>query len=140
MKTLATILVSTLGALAMFDATRADDDIGCNEYGKSGFIYIIREDQGEYYKIGGASDLGQRLSNLQTGNPRRLNFERVYVAGDCKHAENLAANRVENYSANLGGGTEWFHVEANNLGDFLQSVHDAILDQHNDFQAYQYWP
>ena len=84
MKTLAIILVSTLGVLAMFDAVQADNDIGCNEYGKSGYVYIIQEGNGDYYKIGGTSDLIKRLSDLQTGNPRKLDWVRVYTASDCK--------------------------------------------------------
>lgn len=135
MKTLAVILVCVL---VMFDAVQAE---GCNRRGTSGFVYILQEGNGDYYKIGGSTDPNTRLSKLQTGNPRQLEYVRLYASADCLQAENLAHNLVTaTYSANLGGGTEWFHVEGNNRNDFLQRIHNAVLNNQNNFQAYQFWP
>ena len=135
MKTLALIFVCVL---MMFDAVQAQ---GCNEYGTTGYVYILKERNEDYYKIGSTTDPNTRVSNLQTGNPRKLEYVRIYVADDCLQAENLAYNSVTpTYSANLGGGTEWFHVVDNNRNDFLQRIHDAVLDPQNDFHALQLWP
>jgi hypothetical protein len=136
MKTLAVIL---LCVLVMFDAVQAE---GCNAYGTSGYVYVLRETNGDYYKIGSTIDPNKRLSKLQTGNPRPLEYVRAYTAADCLQAENLAYNSVTpTYSANLGGGNEWFHVVGvNNRNDFLQRIHGAILNNQNNFQANQFWP
>ena len=136
MKTLAVIFVCVL---MMFDAVQAE---GCNKYGVSGYVYILKEEYGNYYKIGSTTDYAKRVSKLQAGNPWKLEDVRLYVAADCLQAENLAYNSVTpTYSANLGGGTEWFHVVGEDpLNDFLQRIHNAVLHPHNDFQANQFWP
>lgn len=36
------------------------------------FVYLIRESGSNFYKIGRTNNLSQRLSTLQTGNPRQL--------------------------------------------------------------------
>ena len=136
MKTLAIIFVCVL---MIFDAVQAE---GCNQYGVSGYVYIVKERNEDYYKIGASTDPATRVSNLQTGNPRRLDYVRLYRATDCLQAENVAKNSVTpTYNANLGGGTEWFHVVGEDpLNDFLQRIHNAVLHPHNDFQANQFWP
>ena len=136
MKILAVIFVCVL---MMFDAVQAE---GCNQYGVSGYVYILKEENGDYYKIGSTTDYGKRVSDLQTGNPRKLEDVRIYEAADCLQAENLAYNSVTPmYSANLGGGKEWFHVVGEGpLNNFLQSIHNAVLNQRNNFQANQVWP
>ena len=136
MKTLAVILVCVL---VMFDAVQAE---GCTTYGTFGYVYILKEKNGYYYKIGGTTNPGERISRLQTGNPRKLEYVRGYAADDCLQAEKLAHKSVTpTYNAKLGGGTEWFHVVGNNNhNDFLQRIHHAVLDKKNNFNAYQFWP
>ena len=136
MKILAVIFVCVL---MMFDAVQA---VGCNQYGTTGYVYILKERNEDYYKIGSSTDPDTRVSKLQTGNPRKLEYIRIYKATDCKQAEDLAKNSVKpTYNANLGGGKEWFDVAGNNnRNDFLQRIHDAVLDEDNNFQAYQFWP
>ena len=133
MKTLTVILVCVL---MMFDAVQAE---GCNQNGVTGNVYILKERNEDYFKIGATTDLIKRLSNLQTGNPRELEYVRIYLTDDCLRAEQLAKGSVTpTYRTNLGGGTEWFHVGADNRDNFLQHINNAVL--HNNFQAYQFWP
>jgi hypothetical protein len=39
---------------------------------KTNFVYLIRELGSDFYKIGRTNNIQQRLSTLQTGNPRQL--------------------------------------------------------------------
>ena len=53
----------------------------------------------------------ERLTNLQTGNPRKLTVIKSYLVTDCKSGENVAHAAVqEKYPCPFGGGTEWFMV------------------------------
>ncbi len=35
-----------------------------------GYVYVIRHDKSDYYKVGCANNWSQRLKTLQTGNPQ----------------------------------------------------------------------
>ena len=79
----------------------------------NGYIYCIVEcENGQptgYYKIGTASNPNKRISDLQTGNVRQLCYwgepKFVHHRLDVESAVHSALSR---YTANLGGGTEWF--------------------------------
>ena len=132
MKILAIIFVCIL---TMFDAVQAQ---GCTQYETDGYVYIVKEENGDYYKIGASTDVATRVYNLQTGNPRKLEYVRLYRVTDCLQAENVAYNSVTRYCANLGGGTEWFHVVGNNnRDDFLERIHTEVLKQYY-FHAWYY--
>ena len=49
---------------------------------KTNYVYLVKEYNSEFYKIGRTNNLTQRLSTLQTGNPRRLILVDVIDCGD----------------------------------------------------------
>ena len=88
-------------------------------YGGGGscqYVYSIREEplrsdaKNVYWKVGRTSDPEKRLSNLQTGNPRKLQINAVEVT-NMVTAEAALFRALEKYQYDLGGGTEWFKVD-----------------------------
>ena len=126
MKKLVIFLTFTIGALMMLDSAQA-----C-KYKEAGYVYIIQEGLPTLhnkilYKVGGTKkeEFQERLTNLQTGNPRKLTVMKSYLVTDCKSGENVAHAAVqEKYPCPFGGGTEWFMVpnDAAHEQDFYVSI------------------
>ena len=82
-----------------------------------GYVYVIQESiDGEatgYYKVGMTGEPYKRLSDLRTGNVRRLGFTRTDEVTDMRSAEGAAQKALtkERYSVDLGGGKEWFFAD-----------------------------
>lgn len=93
-----------------------------------GYVYVLREGNGTLYKIGRALDVNERVRNLQTGNPRKLNIkQKPYEVSDYTAAENAAHKAVEDdYKANLGGGTEWYEVKDEERETFFGKIEEAV--------------
>ena len=81
-----------------------------------GYVYLIEEDNpgagALYFKIGKTVDPNKRISDLQTGNPRKLNM-RYWPVRDHTDCENKLKTALRNYRSRLGGGTEWYTASAN---------------------------
>lgn len=73
-------------------------------------VYLMREQNMTYYKVGRAKDPQKRLSDLQTGNPRKLILV-CYVEVQDGKKEKEVQEKLKEYQANLGGGTEWFNLD-----------------------------
>ena len=82
-----------------------------------GYVYLIEEDNlgagATNFKIGKTVDPNKRISDLQTGNPRRLNM-RYWSVKDHTDCENRLKYALRNYRSTLGGGTEWYTASVNN--------------------------
>lgn len=96
-----------------------------------GYVYLIAEcESGRgtgYFKVGTTTDPDKRLSDLQTGNVRQLQFW-----GDPKRVsyrltvEKAAHKALSKYAINLGGGKEWFKaVTPNEQHDFYRRFCNA---------------
>ena len=82
-----------------------------------GYVYLIREenladDEPTNFKIGRSSDPQTRLSNLQTGNPRKLLLVKRWRVPNPVACEGILKVRLSGYKSPLGGGTEWFTVRS----------------------------
>lgn len=71
------------------------------------FVYLIND--GEYIKIGVASDVATRLSDLQVGNPKKLTVEAVIPAKDKQSAKKIEQKLHFAYSRFRKCG-EWFAI------------------------------
>ena len=98
---------------------------------RQGYIYVICESENGratgFYKVGRTGDPNKRLSDLQTGNVRPLDFTRTVKVTDVYHAEAAAHNTLATYSVTTyGGGTEWFRANAQQERSFYRSFDQAV--------------
>ena len=108
-------------------------DDGGGAYAAKGYVYLMQEESTDsagpiYFKVGMTGNLKSRLSNLQTGNARKLQMccETVKV-NNMSLAEGDLKQTMWKYKCVLGGGTEWFTVQLSQVdnfkGLFTQTVH-----------------
>ena len=64
-----------------------------------GATYVVQCSESKRVKIGRSKDLGQRLSNLQTGSPTRLNLIAILDVDEMRAQGELAMHRLHG---------EWF--------------------------------
>ena len=93
------------------------DDPGLNQ----GYVYLIKEDNQDStapkrFKVGKTVNPDKRLSDLQTGNPQKLDMRPEEVE-DMNACEKELLNALKNYKCKLGGGTEWFTAQPNQVGN-----------------------
>lgn len=73
------------------------------------YVYVIREVEGEYVKVGLASNPQRRLAEVQVGNPRPL--ELLYISQLLSSAEAFALEtQLHRQHAPFGATGEWFHA------------------------------
>ena len=91
---------------------------------RAGRIYIIQEGENKLFKVGvsGEEDLEKRIDQLQTGNPRKLTECYSEWVSDMKSAEKDAHAFLKKMKADMGGGTEWFEGD---LEDIKRKVEKA---------------
>lgn len=81
-----------------------------------GYVYLIKEADGDFYKIGHTTKNPEtRLKELQTGNPRLLKLIATYQTDNYKHLERLLH---ETYKKNHYSG-EWFIMSLEIEDQFL---------------------
>jgi hypothetical protein len=78
--------------------------------------YIIDEHGSAYVKIGAATDVTQRISQLQIGNPRKLNLLFWLPNVDI---EKKLQNKFNMLQVNHGRDKEWFH-HAKIIDEFIK--------------------
>lgn len=97
-----------------------------------GHVYIIAEKDGRnkytgYYKIGKTKqDPSERLRELQTGNPRKLEYFRHVEVSDIDAAERAAHTAVTRKRYE-GGGTEWYFAGPTHQSEFQRHFELAII-------------
>ncbi|XP_078060747.1 uncharacterized protein LOC144486571 [Mustelus asterias] len=72
--------------------------------------HLIHEANTTYYKVGHSKNPTERCRGLQTGNPRQLTREHEVRVRD-KEAEGRVLEALQEYKADLGGGTKWFRLD-----------------------------
>ena len=96
-----------------------------------GYIYVIQESVNDratgFYKVRRTGNPNKRLSDLQTGNVRPLDFTRRVEVTDMYRAEAAAHIALATYLVTTyGGGTEWFRANAQQEGPFYRSFGQAV--------------
>lgn len=89
-------------------------------------LYIITDFE-NYYKIGVTADMITRLSQLQTGNPKKLYvlyYKDFYDTSLTFKIEAILHRMLKEYAAN--GGTEWVRLDDNILNRLLFLIDSSI--------------
>lgn len=98
------------------------------------YIYIIRERDTDFYKVGFTKDPQQRKTALQCGNPRKLIFKRVKRVENARDEKALhRALKAAGFESSGGGGTEWFKVPKAKkiiLYDLFNKIPNASLTEY----------
>lgn len=86
---------------------------------RRGYVYLIEEVNQDgrapkNFKVGQTVNPSKRFSDLQTGNPRKLN-PRPEVVKNMDACENELLSALSYYRCTLGGGTEWFTAQPNQI-------------------------
>jgi hypothetical protein len=103
------------------------------------FVYVITD--GHRIKIGSSIDPNRRLRELQTGNPRPLQFCFVGITpGPGFDIEMRAKDMLRSYRTGMTGGDEWFDTSpeiataammgaAGNIGQKLNAISPSHVGQ-----------
>jgi len=74
-------------------------------------LYVMNEHGTHFYKVGITTpEVEKRLSNLQTGNPRRLVIVRKYDGLGVRHIEAQVHDMLARYRVRDDG--EWFELDS----------------------------
>jgi hypothetical protein len=114
-------VVSSLGCLAAAEPTA--------EIQRGGLIYVLQQAKSNFYKVGLTSGtVGQRIKQLQTGNPQQIKEVFSQNVKDVGKAEGAAHRAVKQYHAKEthGGGVEWYEVPKPQVKNFINSIKVAI--------------
>jgi hypothetical protein len=79
-------------------------------------VYLIRGNDGKY-KIGIGKNPRERIMQLQTGNPDRLEIIDVYESENASKIESVLHNRYS-YARNVG---EWFDLSVAEESSFIKN-------------------
>ena len=102
---------------------------------KESIVYLILEGNNDpdgplFYKVGKTDNSKTRLRDLQTGNPRKLEYVLKFTVKDMTAAENRAKEALKTcYKCKLGGGTEWYEVELDERGNLIKKFEDAVANK-----------
>jgi hypothetical protein len=88
----------------------------------AGYIYFLREDGTEYYKCGKTTRLPHdRLTDLQTANPRTLHLLAYIYSSNIREVEQFCHSSLQNWHYR----NEWYRMteaEANSFINWLQRL------------------
>lgn len=93
-------------------------------------IYVIRSQ--EFIKIGLATDIKERLSQLQVGNPYRLSLEAL-SAPTAVYADLEKILHRAHGGKHIGG--EWFHLDH----DEAEGLKSLVLDRFEELERLPTW-
>ena len=84
-----------------------------------GYVYLMKAGP-NYFKVGQTRDPRKRRSDLQTGNPQPLEYLRCVEVTDMDASERAVQGALYNYRSTLGGGTEWFTAQQNQVNTLVK--------------------
>jgi len=90
------------------------------------YLYIIKEEPNNHYKIGRAYDVASRIKQIQTSNPNKLILVKKIKCQDCKVLE----SRIHNHLSDKQMVGEWFLLTDDKVQDCIQTVLKLIIDIH----------
>lgn len=79
-------------------------------------VYLIKEQQNNYFKIGVSKDVRQRIKQLQTGSAGTIQLYKEFSSEYANKIEKAFHRRYRVY--NIGG--EWFNLPMSAVESFLQ--------------------
>lgn len=85
-----------------------------------GFVYVVSD--GTAYKVGETSGcVYDRIKNLQSGNPRPIEFIHCYETPDRKACEKYLHEQLAGFKCKVGG-SEWFDCELSDIEDAAEDI------------------
>lgn len=95
------------------------------------YLYFIRQVSTTKYKVGWTTDPISRLSNLQTGNPDKLEIARLFAIknGRAVEAESHIHNQLKQIHRHIQG--EWFDISAN----WMQIITHELKTRYNKWDV-----
>ena len=95
-----------------------------------GHVYLIQEKNNtlpdQNFKVGRTGSPSSRLSNLQTGNPRLLDYVCCPKVTNMRDAEDAALKALAVFPCTLGGGKEWFTVSKNKINTLITTFNTSV--------------
>ena len=85
---------------------------------RQGWVYMIAARETDLIKVGLSEDPSKRLKELQTGDPHQLIIEGQEWVHDMQKTETQLHHALRQYKSQLGGGTEWYSVPAEERNEF----------------------
>lgn len=87
------------------------------------FLYFIKETGNlNYVKIGFTKNLNKRLSDLQTGNPRQLYYDKCFILDDCKNKETILHKICKDKC--IRG--EWYYLNKKQLDSIYSQIQSYV--------------
>ena len=95
-----------------------------------GTVYLVRQmnqagtSPSGFYKVGCSKQkpIENRLRDLQTGNPYKLEFLRKVEVNNMKEAEKEVHDALKDYEVSYGGGKEWFKGEEGKILEIFEET------------------
>ena len=93
-----------------------------------GIVYLVRQmnkagtGPSGFFKVGASKQdpIENRLRDLQTGNPYKLEFLRKVDVDNMKHSEDAVDKALTDYKVNYGGGNEWYIGDESKIIDIFE--------------------
>jgi predicted small secreted protein len=79
-------------------------------------IYLIKESENNYYKVGVSGNINQRIKQLQTGSAGTIELIEKYPSKYSHKIEKALHRKYQQY--NVKG--EWFNLPESMLNDFIK--------------------
>lgn len=100
---------------------------GCNE----GYIYLLKEEGTNNFKLGRAKQPKRRLRDLKTGNPRQIRIVVTIKCADYKKTEIGIHKKYAHYR--ITGTREWYVLTPLALNDLLATLNRIALSFNEEF-------
>eukprot|EP00731_Ephydatia_muelleri_P013455 Em0007g765a len=103
-----------------------------------GYVYLMKMQHRDlphvFLKIGRTNNVEQRLRDLQTGNPYKIEIEKTFEVQNMSDGEGRARGAVVNLMEDpgLGGGNEWY-VRQNKTTSFraiVSAIENCLKEPH----------
>ena len=91
------------------------------------YIYLIKNDTDDLYKIGFSNDVYKRLKQLETGNPYKLVLIDKFKTNHKRKIETTLHNTLKHLNVN----GEWFRLSEEFVKNF-----NSICQKHEDTFTY----
>lgn len=80
------------------------------------YIYLLKEDNNDYFKIGISKNPKSRVKQLQTGSSAKITLYKAYVTEYASQIEKVLHRRYK--SSNVLG--EWFNLKESHVDSFIE--------------------
>lgn len=87
------------------------------------YLYLLNEENTNFYKIGITKNIKSRLSTINTGNPNKV---KLYKQWKHKYYKEIEKNIHKKFNRQKIKGKEWFTLNKNDLLWIINIIEDEI--------------